>query len=218
MNEIFFVIGLLFLLGGIIKAVSGNSHNVPIDLNPKAFKSGNYVPILIGSFNSHQYINNERFDFISTVEYDKSDYTLIVLIDGRKMGTKMKLDKISRSYVIEIINKAIDWSEKAKEANLTATKLISTINTPVSFVVDKVYFSNSEIKFDFYNDSNNSNGSAIMVISNKYDIGGVLTEPSIIFINRDQFEKVKLMITEESIKSVLNERAEKNEIVDEILN
>ena len=54
MIEIFFVIGLLFLLGGIIKAVSGNSHKAPIDLNPRAFQSSNNIPILIGSFNSHQ--------------------------------------------------------------------------------------------------------------------------------------------------------------------
>ena len=221
MDASFFII-LFFVLVGVlslIKTTSGSGKSNPIDSNAKPFQSSKLISI--GSFKAYQHIgsNQTKFDFDSTIEYDNVDNSIIILIDGLRFGTKMKINSFQKNSLIDIIDKAIEWSEKANEAKLTADKLISSIQAIVSFFFNnEIYnFNSCDIKFYFYNDADDSTGSKIFLVSNKYDVGGVIIPPSIIWIDNSEFEKVKSIITEENIQSSLNEGAEKSKIVDEIL-
>jgi len=221
MDASFFII-LFFVFVGVlslIKALSGSSKSELIDLNAKPFQASKLISI--GSFKAYQHIGSDktRFDFDATIEYDNVDNSIIILIDGLSFGTKMKINSFQKNSLIDIFNKAIEWSEKANEAKLTANKLISSIQSIVSFFFNnEIYnFNTCDIKFYFYNDADDSTGSKIFLVSNKYDVGGVIIPPSIVWIGNSEFEKIKSIITEENIQSTLNEGAKKSKIVDEIL-
>jgi hypothetical protein len=223
MEASFFII-LFFVVVGVlslVKSLSGSTVKPPIDLNAKPFQSSRSVQTPLGSFLAYQYIgkDEQRFDFFAEVEYDEIDKSMIILIDGRGFGTKMKLDFQKRNSLIQIIDKAIEWSKKANDAELTANKLISSFTAVVSFKFDNqiYYVHDCKIYFNFYNDKEAISGSKIFILTNDYDIGGVSIPHPTIFIENHQFEKIKSLLSEETIQSVLNERTEKNRIQDEIL-
>ncbi len=222
MIEILSAIGIIFIVAGIIKFFSTKNESLSIDVNKKTFQFEKSIPISIGSFKAYQYIgeDEQRFDFYCSIEYDKSDKAIIILIDGRKLGTKMKLDFNNRNSLVKIIDKAIEWEKKANEARLTANKLISSIIADVSFIFDnKTYFSeNSEIKFNFYSDSSDNSEAKIFLVSNKFNVGGAIVPPAVIWIENNEFENIKLLLSEENLNSRLQQIAEHNMKVDEILN
>lgn len=216
MEASFFII-LFFVLVGVLSLVKLVSHK---DLPDSGASHITHLsePILLGLFSAKQ-LDDSNLEHIITcnVEYTQADKMIIVLIDGRKLAVKMKLDKFGREAFINIINKSIDWGQKAVEANISCTKPISNIKCQVSFnFANGTYTRDSDIKFNLFNIPGSVNGYDLMVNSSAYNVNESTLPPSVIFIESNELDKIKTMVSEENIDSMVNAYLENKKKEEEI--
>lgn len=216
MEASFFII-LFFVLVGVLSLVKMLSKN---DSSESGSFQITYLsePIPIGSFSAKQLDDSNLGHIITcTMRYTEADKMIIILIDGRKLAVKMKLDKCGREEFINIINKSIDWGQKAVEANISCTKPISNIKCQVSFnFANGTYTRDSDIKFNLFNIPGSENGYELMVNSNAYNVDESTLPPSVIFIENAELDKIKTMVSEENIDSKVNTYLENKKKGEEI--
>lgn len=222
MEASFFII-LFFVAVGVFSLVNGlkSKEKPPISSEHKQNTFFKLDLVETGKFLAYQYIgeNIKEHDFFCQVDCDRNGTYCYVLIDGRKARITMRLDQYQRKMLVGVIEKAKEWNEKARENQLEADKIISTITTQVSFEYDDdcYAFNNKDVNFKFFNDPSDVLGAKLMICSPAFKIESSILPASIIFVENHQFETALSILSEENIQSVLNERAEKKRIQDEIL-